>query len=458
VALMRFRSSEVAAATGGRLHGPDVWIEGATFDSRSLRSGSLFVPIVAARDGHDHITDAFRAGASAALTSRPLGSQEISLNRTMIEVDDTAAALMALAGWARSRRPDMVVGITGSVGKTSTKDLLAAALASTLRTAANQRSFNNEQGLPVTILDSPDDTEVMVLEMGMRGLGEIARLCKVARPSVGVVTVVGAAHTGLLGGIEGVARAKGELVEALEPTGVAVLNADDARVLAMAARTTARVLTYGAALDADVHVHSVRLDDRARPRFTVHTPWGTTDVELAVSGAHMALNAAAAIAAAGTLGVTPDVAAAALATATVSEGRMQILTTPGGALIVNDAYNANPTSMVAALDALAAMPARRRVAVLGLMAEIEDPPAGHRLVAAHAAALGIEVVAVGVDLYGVTPVDDPIRVLGPLGPGDVALVKGSLVAGLQPVAKRLAAGVEVSVTPPPAVVPPASAP
>jgi UDP-N-acetylmuramoyl-tripeptide--D-alanyl-D-alanine ligase len=282
----------------------------------------------------------------------------------------------------------------------------------------------------------------MVLEMGMRGPGEIARLCAVARPSVGVVTVVGAAHTLRLGGIEGVARAKGELIEALEPTGVAVLNADDARVRAMATRTTARIVTYGAALDADVHVDAVRLDDRARPRFTVRTPWGTADVELAVSGAHMALNAAAAIAAAGTLGVAADVAAAALATASVSEGRMQVLTAPGGAWVVNDAYNANPTSVVAALDALAAMSARRRVAVLGLMAEIEHPAAGHRLVAAHAARLGIEVVAVAVDLYGVTPVANPIRALGPLGPGDVVLVKGSLVAGLQPVAQRLAAGAE----------------
>jgi UDP-N-acetylmuramoyl-tripeptide--D-alanyl-D-alanine ligase len=440
---MRFRSSEAAAATGGRLHGPDVWIEGASFDSRSLRPGSLFVPIVAARDGHDHIANAFSAGAAASLTSRPVGSLGLPSSRTMIGVDDTAAALMALGAWARSRRPDSVVGITGSVGKTSTKDLLAAALASTLRTAASPRSFNNEQGLPVTILDSPDDTEVMVLEMGMRGLGEIARLCAVARPSVGVVTVVGAAHTEPLGGIEGVARAKGELIEALEPTGVAVLNADDARVRAMATRTSARILTYGAGVDADVHVDPVRLDDRARPRFTVRTPWGTTDVELAVSGAHMALNAAAAIAAAGTMGVSADVAAAALATATVSEGRMQVLTAPGGALIVNDAYNANPTSVVAALDALAAMPARRRAAVLGLMAEIEDPPAAHRLVATHAARLGIEVVAVAVDLYGVTPVENPIRALGPLGPGDVVLVKGSLVAGLQPVAERLATGAEV---------------
>jgi UDP-N-acetylmuramoyl-tripeptide--D-alanyl-D-alanine ligase len=319
---MRFRSSEAAAATGGRLHGPDVWIEGASFDSRALRPGSLFVPIVAARDGHDHIADAFSAGAAASLTSRPVGSLSLPPSSTMIEVDDTAAALMALGAWARSRRPDRVVGITGSVGKTSTKDLLAAALGCTLRTAASPRSFNNEQGLPVTILDSPDDTEVMVLEMGMRGLGEIARLCAVARPSIGVVTVVGAAHTGLLGGIEGVARAKGELIEALEPTGVAVLNADDGRVRAMATRTTARILTYGAGVEADVHVDAVRLDDRARPRFTVRTPWGTTDVELALSGAHMALNAAAAIAAAGTMGVPAHVAAAALATATVSEERL----------------------------------------------------------------------------------------------------------------------------------------
>jgi UDP-N-acetylmuramoyl-tripeptide--D-alanyl-D-alanine ligase len=221
---------------------------------------------------------------------------------------------------------------------------------------------------------------------------------------------------------------------------VAVLNADNAWSRAMAARTAASVLTFGTARDADVRITGLCLDHRARPRFTVHTPWGTTGVELAVSGAHMARNAAAAIAGAGTLGVGPEGAAAALATATVTEGRMQLLRAPSGATIVNDAYNANPTSMVAGLDALAALPARRRLAVLGLMAEIEDPAAGHRLVAAHAARLGIEVVAVGVDLYGVAPVADPIEALGPLGPGDVVLVKGSLVAGLQPVAQGLAAG------------------
>jgi UDP-N-acetylmuramoyl-tripeptide--D-alanyl-D-alanine ligase len=226
---------------------------------------------------------------------------------------------------------------------------------------------------------------------------------------------------------------------------VAVLNADDPRVRAMASRTPARVLSYGTAPDADVRVGAVQLDDRARPRFTVDTPWGRADVELAVSGAHMALDAAAAVAAACTLGVAPDVAAGALATATVTEGRMQLITTASGAVVVNDAYNANPTSAMAALDALAAMAARRRVAVLGLMAEIEDPAAGHRQVADHAARLGIEVVAVGMDLFGVPPVDDPVRALGPLGPGDVVLVKGSLVAGLQPLALQLAAGGDVGV-------------
>lgn len=437
---MRFRASEAAAAIGGRLCGPDVWIEGASFDSRSLRPGGLFVPIVADRDGHDHVAAALAAGAAASLTSRPIGVLPVGPDRTLIEVDDTAAALMALGAWGRSRRPNRVVGITGSVGKTSTKDLLAAALATTLRTAASPRSFNNEQGLPVTILDSPDDTEAMVLEMGMRGLGEIARLCAVARPTVGVVTVVGAAHTARLGGLDGVARAKGELVDALEPSGVAVLNADDARVRAMTARTSASVVTYGTTAAADVQIRDLRLDDRARPRFTVRTPWGTTDVELAVSGAHMARNAAAAIAAAGTLGVDPAGAAAALARASITGGRMQVVTAPGGAIVINDAYNANPTSVMAALDALAAIPARRRVAVLGLMAEIEDPVTGHRGVAEHATRLGIEVLPVAVAFYGVPPVDDPIRALGPLGPGDAVLVKGSLVAGLQPVAERLACG------------------
>ncbi|HEY8093964.1 MAG TPA: UDP-N-acetylmuramoyl-tripeptide--D-alanyl-D-alanine ligase, partial [Acidimicrobiales bacterium] len=260
---MRFSAGSVAEATGGTLVGRDVELDGASFDSRTLQPGQLFVPIVAERDGHDFIAAAVAAGAPAYLTHRaPAGSG------SAIVVADTATALMDLGRWARPRMTDRVIGITGSVGKTSVKDLAAAALRARWRTAANVRSYNNEQGLPVTILDAPDDTEALVLEMGARGPGEIARLCEVGRPTIGVVTVVAAAHTELLGGIEGVTRAKAELVEALPTTGVAVLNADDERVAGMASSTSARVITFGASPAADVAVRGLHLSDGACARFT----------------------------------------------------------------------------------------------------------------------------------------------------------------------------------------------
>ena len=424
----------MARATGGRLRGEDVEVDGAAFDSRVLQPGQLFVPLVAERDGHDFVDTAVRAGAAATLASRPL-----DVPVPVVEVADTAAALMDLAAWARGRLPATVVGITGSVGKTSTKDLVRAAVAAGRRVAANERSFNNEQGLPVTVLAAPDDTEVLVLEMGMRGHGEITRLCAVARPDVGVVTAVAAAHTERVGGIEGVARAKGELVEALPATGTAVLNADDHRVAAMAGRAAARVLTYGRAAGADVRIRDLVLDERARARFVLDTPWGTTPVALAVSGEHMASNAAAAIAVAGTVGVDLAAAADALGGATLSAMRMELLTTAAGGLVVNDAYNANPTSVLAALDALAAVAAERRVAVLGLMAELDDPAAGHREVAARARELDVELLAVGTDLYGVAPLGpDEVRAhLGPITPGTAVLVKASRAAGLDRLATAL---------------------
>ncbi len=377
-------ASEAAAGIGGRLLGPDVEFDGVSFDTRSLAPGQLFVPIVAERNGHEFIGAAYAAGAALHLTSEP---DDFRRDHTSIEVADTATALMALAAFARRRSPARVVGVTGSVGKTSTKDLIAAACATELRTTANQRSFNNEQGLPITILNAPDDTEVLVLEMGMRGFGQISALCEVARPEIGVVTAVGYSHTELVGGIEGVARAKRELVEALPKSGTAVLNADDHRVAAMAGHTGAAVLTYGTT--GEVRIVDLELDSLARPRFTLDSPWGSTRVELAVSGEHMAMNAAAALAVAGALGVDVAAAAAALAGAGISGMRMEISELPGGAVVVNDAYNANPTSMAAALDAVVAMDARRRFAVLGAMGELDDPGEGHREVARHAEALGI---------------------------------------------------------------------
>jgi UDP-N-acetylmuramoyl-tripeptide--D-alanyl-D-alanine ligase len=417
--------------------GPDVEITGAAFDSRSLRPGDLFVPVVAARDGHQFIADAVAAGAGAYLTSQPAESLPVP----GIEVADTGDALMALAGWARSRITVPVVGITGSVGKTSTKDLVAAALRSKLRVAANERSFNNEQGLPVTILGASDDTEVLVLEMGMRGIGEIARLCAVARPDVGVVTAVAAAHTERVGGIEGVARAKGELIDALPDHGTAVLNADDALVAAMAGRTSATVVTFGHSPHADVRVESVRLDGLARPTFVARTPWGDVTLTLAVSGAHMAVNAAAALAVAGGLGVDIDDAGDALGAAHLSPMRMQVVPTAAGGVVINDAYNANPTSMRAALDALVGVDAQRRIAVLGLMAELDDPDAAHREVAEYARALGVEVLAVGTDRYGSDPLepDDVAVVLGPVDAGTAVLVKASRAAGFESIVEALLA-------------------
>ena len=321
------------------------------------------------------------------------------------------------------------MGVTGSVGKTSTKDLIAAAVGASFRTTANERSFNNEQGLPITVLNAPDDTEVLVVEMGMRGFGEIARLCEIARPHLGVVTVVGHAHTDLVGGLEGVAEAKGELIAALPASGAAILNADDDRVAAMSSRTSAAVLSYG--WTGEVFPADIELDAAARAHFFAHTPWGRAEITLPVPGMHMVSNALAALAVAGTVGVDIDDAAAALAEVEVSDMRMEVVIASGGATVVNDAYNANPTSMHAALDALAAIDASRRIAVLGLMAEIEHPERAHREVMRRAEDLGLEVVVVGTDLYGVDPVDDVRAAIGPLGPDAAVLVKASRSAGLE---------------------------
>jgi UDP-N-acetylmuramoyl-tripeptide--D-alanyl-D-alanine ligase len=432
---MKMLASEAAQGIGGRLLGPDVEFDGASFDTRSIEQGQLFVPIVAERNGHEFIGQAYASGAALHLTSE---ADEFRKDHTSIEVADTARALMDLAAVARQRSGARVVGVTGSVGKTSTKDLIKAACSAQLRTTANERSFNNEQGLPITILNAPDDTEALIVEMGMRGFGEIAALCEVARPEIAVVTTVGYSHTERVGGIDGVAKAKREIVEALPKSGTAVLNADDDRVAVMARYTGASVLTFGTT--GDVRISELALDELARPRFTLDTPWGNATVQLSVSGAHMAMNAAAAIAVAGALGVELDAAVEALGGAAVSGMRMEVTHLPSGAVIINDAYNANPTSMAAALDAIVAMSATRRFAVLGVMGELDDPGEGHREVAQRAEALGVDLITTGTDLYGVRPADDPITALGDLGEGDVVLVKASRSAGLERVVAALIEG------------------
>jgi len=391
--------------------------------------------VVAARDGHQFVADARVRGAAAYLTAgEPEGG-------TAVRVPDTVAALHALGGWARGRMADRVVGITGSSGKTSTKDLLAAALGRRWATAASDRSHNNELGVPLTLLNGPDEAEAAVVEMGARAPGDIAVLCQVARPTVGVVTNVGVAHLEGFVSPEAVAEEKGTLVAFLTETGTAVLNADDPVVRGMAERTVGRVLTYGRA-GGDVRAVDVRLDAELRPSFRLVSPGGEAEVRLAARGEHQVLNALAAATAALVCDVPLADVVAGLAEARLSPWRMELARARSGALVLNDAYNANPDSVTAALRALAQLDATRRIAVLGPMAELGPvSEQAHREVGALARELGIDrVIAVGAPEIGgdvVPDVEAALAALGDLHTGDAVLVKASRVAGLERVVTAL---------------------
>ena len=427
-------------------------VDGVTQDSRDVQPGMLFVPLVAGRDGHDFIDDAVARGASAYLTARgPSG-----VDAGVVEVDDTQAALTALAREARSRLGSVpVVGITGSVGKTTTKDLLAAVLGRDRRVWASTRSFNNEIGVPITLLSAPDDTEALVVEMGSRGPGHIAELCRVARPTMGVITTVGLSHTSELGSLAAVVSAKRELVEGLPAAadgGVAFLNAGVPEVAAMAAGTDARVVTFGAG--GQVQARDLAVDDELTPRFVLQSPGGEVEVELGARGVHSVDNALAAAAVGIELGVSLDGVAAGLAQPSLSPLRMEVTRTPGGARLLNDSYNANPLSMRAALHALAALPAQRRIAVLGTMAELGDfEAAEHTAIGSLAGQLGVEVIAVDAPGYasgrgtvveadGIDSALAALADLGTLDPGCAVLVKGSRVAGLERLVERLVTGAD----------------
>jgi UDP-N-acetylmuramoyl-tripeptide--D-alanyl-D-alanine ligase len=425
-----FRSSELAAHLGGELAGPDVSIDGASIDSRTLRPGQLYAPIVAERDGHAFIPAALEAGAAAYLTARePVGG-------TAIRVRDTAAALLSLAALARGRVGG-TIGITGSVGKTTTKDLLAGCLAPAFRTAASEGSFNNELGLPLTLLNAPEDVRWLVLEMGARRAGDIERLAAVARPEIGVVTSVAMAHVKYFGDLDGVARAKSELVAALPASGLAVLNFDDPRVRAMASGCACPVLGYG--VGAAVRAENVTLDRDLRARFRLSSPWGRSEIRLALHGVQQVPNALAAASVALWCGVPIEAVAEALAVRQGSPWRMEVRHVPSGPVLVVDCFNAIPASAEAAVRSLAALPGERKLAVLGLMAELGDQSESeHRRIARVAEELGVEVVGYETGLYGdafVSGVDEAVALLRTLGPGDAALVKGSRVVRLEDVVR-----------------------
>lgn len=439
---------EIAAIVGGTVEGDGaVTVTApAVLDGRRAEPGGLFVAVAGEHvDGHDYAAQAGRAGAVAVLGSRPTPLPTVV-------VEDAQTALQALAAHvvARLRAGLTVVGVTGSQGKTSTKDLLAAVLSGAGPTVATAGSLNNELGVPLTMLRADAATRFLVLELGARRIGHIAHLAGLAAPDIAVVLSVGQAHLGEFGSRGAIARAKGELVQGLAPGGTAVLNADDPRVVAMRSLTDGPVRTFGRAEHADVRVLGLTLDRLGRPSFTLRAGGASVPVALPHVGGHQAHNASAAAAAGLAAGVPLDAAATALATASLSKWRLEPRDLAGGATLLNDSFNAHPETTRAGLDALAAIEGRRRIAVLGEMRELGDASeAEHRAVGEYAAARADVVVAVGAaarpiaDGAGeraVALADNDAAVdwlRGHLAAGDVLLVKASRAARLDEVAAAL---------------------
>ncbi|MGW1287378.1 UDP-N-acetylmuramoyl-tripeptide--D-alanyl-D-alanine ligase [Streptomyces sp. NPDC001118] len=453
--------AEIAAVVGGQTHDipdPSVQVTGPVVrDSREVVPGSLFAAFAGERvDGHDFAPQVVEAGAVAVLASRPVGVPAIV-------VEDVQTALGALARHVVRRLGATLVALTGSAGKTSTKDLIAQVLQRKAPTVFTPGSLNNEIGLPLTALTATEETRFLVLEMGARGIGHIRYLTDLTPPKIGLVLNVGTAHIGEFGGREQIAQAKGEIVEGLPEDGSAILNADDPLVRAMAPRTKAKVVLFGESAEADVRAENVRLTDSGQPSFRLHTPSGACDVTMRLYGEHHVSNALAAAAVAHELGMSAEEIATALSEAgTLSRWRMEVTERPDGVTIVNDAYNANPESMRAALRALAAMGKGRRTwAVLGKMAELGDEAlAEHDAVGRLAVRLNVsKLVAVGgieaswlqlgaynegswgeesVHVSDAQAAIDLLR--SELRPGDVVLVKASRSVGLESVAQALVEG------------------
>lgn len=457
--MISLSAAELAHLAGGTLHhlAPEAVIDGRVVtDSRLATPGAVFVAIRGERtDGHDHVPAAMAQGAVLSIVSTPVAGPHVL-------VTDTVAALGYLARGVLQRLREhgdlQVVGVTGSVGKTTTKDLLAQVLARFGATVAPQASFNNEIGLPLTVLEATEDTRYLVLEMGSSGPGHIDYLTGIAPLDVAVVLVVGQAHLEGFGSIEAVARAKAEILAGLRPGGVAVLNSDDPRVVDMPVPASCTTLTFGRHAPTQFRAGEVRLDDQARPRFTLHlAPTGDNlPVSLALRGDHQVHNALAVLAAAQALGVAITEAVDALAGAGhLSPHRMALRAGPRGSQLLDDAYNANPDSVAAALQALATLPATRRIAVLGDMLELGEASRRQHLDVGRLAA-GVAQLVIGAGRYGEL-VADAARNAGAeasaaadaeeaavllqeiLQEGDVVLLKGSHGSAMWQLADRLAA-------------------
>jgi UDP-N-acetylmuramoyl-tripeptide--D-alanyl-D-alanine ligase len=446
--------SEVARAVEGSLEGDDVEVRSVSTDSREVIAGSLFIALSGDRtDGHRFVEQAFAGGAAAVIVDGP-----IDVNGPVVRVDSTAEALLRLAADERRSMTATVVGVTGANGKTSTKDLTHAIAKTRFRVHASPGSFNNEIGLPLTLLGAPPETEVLVAEMGARRLGDVKLLSGVARPDVVVVTNVGLAHIEVFGSWASIVEASAEPIDALGPEGLAILNADDPIVIAYGDRCPGRVVTFGTRAHVDLRATDVSLGPDGRASFRLVTGGSEVPVTLAVPGEHMVSNALAAVGVGCELGVPLDDAARALAGAGVSRWRMEIFTTTAGVRVLNDAYNANPESTAAALRTARWMAGKERlIAVLGEMAELgpisEDE---HDRVGELAARIRVDrLITVGGTTHAiaraairegmgpedVVTFDTPEGVLDDIrrsaASGDLILFKGSRVAGLETLAEAL---------------------
>ncbi|MGH2425449.1 MAG: UDP-N-acetylmuramoyl-tripeptide--D-alanyl-D-alanine ligase [bacterium] len=456
---MRLAIEDILKATGGRLTKPDSrspmpLVTGVSTDTRSIQPGDLFVPLRGPRaDGHDFIPEAFRHGAVATLASRRVPT--LPDRAVVIEVPDTLRALGRVATAHRRTLDVAVVGITGSVGKTTTTKMCAAVLSTRYRVAQTKEDWNSEIGVPLTLLSLDREHEVAVIEMGMRGLGQIAELVEMAQPSIGVVTSIGESHLELLGSIENIARAKGELIAGLPGSGTAILNEDDARTGDLSALAPSRVLTFGLSPEADVRGANLRMDGGGMT-FFITMRERTVEAHVRTWGRHNVMNALTAAAAGTALDVDLEDVVRGLKEFSPPKMRLQPVRL-GDVLLINDAYNASPASMRAAFEVLLALgTSRRRLAVLGEMRELgEASESLHRDVGATAAAAaellitvgaGARAIAEGALEAGVTPghvhhtasTDQASAVLKTvMRSGDVILIKGSRALEMERIVEAL---------------------
>ena len=451
---MLFSLADLTVLLDAEFTGPDPGLTatGVTTDSRRVQPGAIFVALRGDNhDGHDYVAAALGSGAVAAIVARR--PSDLPPEAPLLVVADPLRAYGRLGRWWRDQCPARVLALTGSTGKTSTKALLDAILSPLAPTLTAPGNENNEIGVPCTLLQLTPEHRFCVLEFGMRGPGEIAYLAEISRPEIGLITNIGASHLGRLGGKEAIAQAKSELLLALPPEGRAVLNADDFFFGLLREMAPCPVVSFGLASEAQVRAEGLVLRGLEGSDFTLCVAGERLPVSLSLPGRHMVPNALAAAAAAWAAGVLPEEIRGGLSSAQGESMRCEVLTLPGSVTVINDSYNASPTSVAAALDLLASLPGRR-VLVLGDMLELgQFAQEEHRKVGRQAARTGIDRLvtvgagaaataesarAIGLPSVAVGSPAEALEVLrGLLQPGDTVLVKASRGMRLEEIVEGL---------------------